>query len=115
MGVSTPLPPRLHLKRVFSQYYRQVCTLSVADPTDVFAACERYLALREKTLGRPLSEQELEEEMWRLGGEIEQDLIRKGPEFKEMVVRESVPTRLKECMTVARRRREAGEGVSQES
>ncbi|OPZ74406.1 MAG: hypothetical protein BWY79_02116 [Actinobacteria bacterium ADurb.Bin444] len=45
--------------------------------------------------------------MERLGGELEQDLMRLGDEYKRLVVEEPLLNRLSECMVVARGR-EAG-------
>ncbi|NLE74073.1 MAG: hypothetical protein GX604_05555 [Actinobacteria bacterium] len=95
---------RLQLKRAFCRYYLQVCTATISDPTDAYSACREYLSWREEALGRPLTEVEHEREMLQLVGELEQDLMRRGVEYKVMLAEESLYDRLQECMVVARKR-----------
>lgn len=108
-GLSSTLSPRLQLKRAFCRYYLQVCGTEVADPTDAYAACDEYLAWRERALGRPPTDDEVAEEILQLGGELEQDLIRRGAYYRQLLAEEPLVRRLQECMQVARRRRRGEE------
>ncbi len=102
--MTAALSPRLQLKRVFRRYYLQVCGDGIPDPSDAYIACLDYLDWRCEVLGRRLTDDELAEEMERLGGELEQDLMRRGDEYKRLVVEEPLLNRLSECMVVARGR-----------
>lgn len=95
---------RLLVKRNFISYYLQLFQDTVADPTDAYLACTSYLEARRGALGHALTDAEFEEENLHLAGEIEQDLARKDPGMKELLSREPVPDRLRECMTVGRAR-----------
>jgi hypothetical protein len=105
--VSLAVSHRLQLKRAFCRYYLQVCTAAVSDPTDAYLACRGYLSWREASLERPLTDKECAEETLRLAGELEQDLMRRGTEYKALLAAEPLHQRLQECMSVARRREEA--------
>lgn len=104
--MTTRISPRLRLKRAFTQYFENICASSVADPTDVFAAAEAYLDWRAQVLGRALTDQELTSDIAKLAGEIEQDMARRGAEWRAWLTAESVYARLLECIAVARRKGE---------
>ncbi len=102
--MTAALSPRLQLKRTFCRYYLQVCGEGIPDPSDAYIACLEYLAWRSEALGRRLTDDELAEETGRLCGELEQDLMRRGDEYKRLVAQEPILGRLAECMLVARGR-----------
>ncbi|NLT35999.1 MAG: hypothetical protein GXX83_08885 [Gaiellales bacterium] len=95
---------RLLIKRNFTSYYLQLHGYGVADPTDTILSCTVYLAARTEAAGHLLSDVEFDAEIQHIAGEIEQDLLRKGPGMKQRLNEESVPVRVRECMLVARGR-----------
>lgn len=95
---------RLLVKRNFTSYYLQLHGYGIADPTDAILSCALYLAARGEALGRAPNEAEVDAEIHHLAGEMEQDLLRKGPGMRQRLNNEPLPARLRECMRVARGR-----------
>jgi hypothetical protein len=61
---------RLRVKLAFSRYYMELCSLSIADPTDVTGALSAYFTARRAELGETLFHLDLEDDVHRLAGEI---------------------------------------------
>lgn len=94
---------RLRVKRVFSRYYMELCSLSIADPTDVTGALSAYFTARRAELGETLFHLELEDDVHRLAGEIEQDLRhRHRGALTQFLQAEPLHLRFWECVTLVR-------------
>lgn len=102
---------RLLVKRNFTAYYLQLHGYGVSDPTDAIISCTVYLAARGESLGRPLSEAEMDAEIRHMAGEIEQDLLRKSPDMRQHLHDEPLAGRLRECMLVAQKRAWSDRGM----
>lgn len=102
---------RLMVKRNFTTYYLQLHGYGVTDPTDAIISCTAYLMARGESLGRPLSEAEMDAEIRHMAGEMEQDLLRRGPDMRHRLDDEPLPGRLRECMRVAQSRAWADRGM----
>lgn len=81
--------------------------MGIADPTESFSACERYLSVLLGRLGWEEFMRRLDDETTELAGQIEQDLRhrRKGSEnAPEDLAYEELEDRLRECFDYALRR-----------
>jgi hypothetical protein len=99
----TPVSPqeaRLVFKRAFADYFVELNSAGIADPTEAFVACRGYLAALYDQLGPDEFMRRLDDETTHLAGQVEQDLRhrRKGYERAPEGLRyEDVEDRLREC------------------
>ena len=81
----------------------ELCSLSIADPTDVTGALSAYFTARRDELGETLFHLELEDDVHRLAGEIEQDLRhRHRGTITQYLLAEPLDFRFQECVTLVR-------------
>ena len=98
---------RLLFKRAFAAYFSALHQMGIADPTESFSACERYLSVLLGRLGWEEFMRRLDDETTELAGQIEQDLRhrRKGSEnAPEDLAYEELEDRLRECFDYAQQR-----------
>jgi len=74
MSLGSPESLRLVFKRVFANYYLELHSPVIADPTEPFAACRAYLGILCEQLGRDEFMRRLDDETTHLVGQVEQDL-----------------------------------------
>lgn len=98
---------RLRLKRAFSLYYLDLCSSSIADPSESFAACRAYLAAWSRTSGPEAFRNGLEEEVDRLAGEIEQDIRQRHKDMADCFAAEPLFERFREIVEQSRGAAEA--------
>ncbi len=98
-----PLPElRLRFKKAFMHYYLEVCSASVATPTEAYETCAGFLEAWSREPGGSRTHRELDEELARLEGEIEQDLrSRYREKAPGCLERESLHLRFDECVRAA--------------
>jgi hypothetical protein len=90
---------RLQVKRAFARYYMELCSPSIADPSEVTGALSAYFAARRRELGDLLYRLEFEDDVARLAGEIEQDLrMRHRGALVPCLQREPLDARFHECV-----------------
>lgn len=93
---------RLRLKRVFAAYYLDLCSHSIATPTEAYESVRDYFDAREAELGAVLLRSQMEDEIDLLVGEVEQDLRqRHSHAIDECLQRESLESRFRECLDAA--------------
>ncbi len=89
---------RLAFKRAFSNYYLQLVSPGIADPTEAFATAEVYLRALKEQLGEVQFYRRLDEVTTDLLGHLEQDLRRPLRERGVSIDREDLEQRLRECL-----------------
>lgn len=100
MGEVSSQEARLVLKRAFATYFLDLHSAGIADPTEAFTACRRYLSALLEQLGPDEFMRRLDDETTHLAGQVEQDLRhrRKGHEaVPEYLDYEDLEDRLREC------------------
>lgn len=88
---------RLGFKRAFSDYYLDLRSPAIADPTEVFSACWKYLSALLDQLGRSEFMNRLDDETTDLAGQLEQDLRRRTREQNSPTQYDDLEDRLREC------------------
>lgn len=93
---------RLRLKRVFAAYYLDLCSHSIATPTEAYEAVRDYFDARSAELGTVLLRSQMEEEILALVGEVEQDLRQRHSRGIDTCLEsESLEGRFRECLDAA--------------
>jgi hypothetical protein len=109
MAQGSPQEARLAFKRAFADYFLELPSAGIADPTEAFTACRVYLSALLEQLGPDEFMRRLDDETTHLAGQVEQDLRhrRRGYETApEYVDYEDVEDRLRECFEQGLRRLE---------
>lgn len=88
---------RLAFKRAFTEYYLELLSPGIADPTAAFAAAEVYLTALRRHLGETEFFRRLDDETTHLVGQLEQDLRRYARDRGLTLNREDLEERLREC------------------
>ncbi len=97
---------RLSFKRAFANYFLDLHSAGIADPTEAFTMCRGYLSALLDQLGPEEFMRRLDDETTHLAGQVEQDLRhrRKGYEtVPEDLDYEDIEDRLRECFEHALR------------
>lgn len=105
-GVDSPESSRLVFKRVFLNYYLDLCSLSIADPTEAFAACRAYLGSMWERLGRDEFMARLDDETTGVVGQLDQELRRLCRDEGPRPPYDDLEDRVRECFEHALRRTE---------
>lgn len=93
---------RARLKRVFICYYLELCSDAIATPGDAYEAIRDYFEARALELDAGLFRAQVQEELWHLSGEIEQDLRQRHREAAaDLLATEPLDARLRECVAAA--------------
>jgi hypothetical protein len=93
---------RARLKRVFIGYYLELCSDSIATPGEVYEAIRDYFETRALELEAELFRSQMDEELYLLAGEIEQDLRQRHPGTAARCLEaEPLEARLRECVAAA--------------
>jgi len=106
--LSIPREPRLRAKKAFCSYYVELCASGVADPGPAYEAFRLFVSSRSWGEEPSSARRELEEELQRMEGEVEQDLRWRYVEAAEFLAAEPLGLRFQECMEYAWR----AEGLS---
>ena len=97
MSATSPESLRLVLKRVFAEYYLDLQSPGIADPTEAFAASRDHLGRLRDQLGKDEFMRRLDDETIHLVGEIEQDLRHRLRNVAASVSFDDLEERLREC------------------
>ena len=97
MTIGPPESPRLAFKRVFTAYYLDLCSSSIADPSEVFAACRAYLGSLRERLGEEDFMARLDDETVDMVGRLDQDLRRLCRDRGPQPPYEDLEDRVREC------------------
>lgn len=101
MSLDSPERLRLVFKRVFANYYLDLQTPVVADPTEAFASCRSYLGILHKHFGRQEFMRRLDDETTQLVGQIEQDLRHRSRGKSAQPSYDELEDRVRECVEYA--------------
>ncbi len=88
---------RLVFKRVFAEYYLELQSPDIADPTEAFAACRAYLGRLHEQLGHEEFMYRLDDETTHLAAHVEQDLRHRQRGREPQPSYEDLEDRLREC------------------
>jgi hypothetical protein len=97
MSLGSPESLRLVFKRVFLNYYLDLHSPVIADPTEAFAACRAYLGALRTQLGRDEFMRRLDDETTHLVGHVEQDLRHRLRDKHIELSYEDLEDRIREC------------------
>jgi hypothetical protein len=88
---------RLAFKGAFIEYYLELLSPGIADPTAAFSTAEAYLTALRKHLGEAEFLRRLDDETTYLVGQLEQDLRRYARDRGLTIDRDDLEERLREC------------------
>lgn len=89
---------RLAFKRAFADYYLELLSPGVADPTAAFSAARAYLGAMRRELGQEEFLRRLDDATTELAGQLEQDLRRYLRDRGLVIDRDDLEERLRECL-----------------
>jgi hypothetical protein len=92
---------RLVFKRVFAEYYLNLQSPAIADPTEAFAGCRSYLGALQRQLGQAEFMRRLDDEATNLVAQIEQDLRYRLRGRFDPLKSDDLEDRLRECFEQA--------------
>jgi hypothetical protein len=88
---------RLAFKRSFTNYFLELDSPGIADPTEAFEAARGYLAALRRQLGDAEFMRHLDDETTHLAGQVEQDLRHRFAGRDHRPAYDDLEDRLREC------------------
>jgi hypothetical protein len=101
MSLGSPDSLRLVFKRVFVNYYLELHSPVIADPTEPFATCRAYLDRLREQLGREEFMRRLDDETTHIVSQLEQDLRYRLRGKPQQPSYDDLEDRLRECFEYA--------------